>query len=109
MKQSELANVKLKEPEIKLFKGEKKPAMPAKFALTAPPKPEFVNIQNQTVQRSQKIDFEFLKAILTKESVPDFSGYNTIIRRDLGKIPKAKTNVLYRPHKVKFHLTLQPS
>ena len=97
LKQSELAKVKLEEPEIKFYKGEKKPAMPAKFALPAPPKPEFLHIQKQTVQRSQTIDFGFLKEILTKESVPDFSGYNTMLRRNSGNTLKPKTNILYRP------------
>ena len=82
--------LKLDEPEIK-------PAMPAKFALPAPPKPEFLHIQKQTVQRSQTIDFGFLKEIITKESVPDFSGYNTMLRRNSGNTLKPKTNILYRP------------
>ena len=65
LKKSELTKVKLEEPEMKFYKREEKTAMQVKFALLAPPKPEFLRIQKQTVQRSQTINFGFLKEIIT--------------------------------------------
>ena len=65
LKQSGLAKVKLEEPEIKFYKGEEKTAMQVKFALLAPPKPDFLCIQKQTVQRSQTINIGCLKEIIS--------------------------------------------
>ena len=47
--------------------------------------------------KSQEMDFSFLKDIIPISSAPDYSGYNTKLRRKQGCEIKSKTNVLYSP------------
>ena len=49
------------------------------------------------VARSEAIDFQFMKEILTQPSVPDFAGYNTKQMRESGQIMKTKSKLIFRP------------
>ena len=53
-------------------------------------------------KEAKAIDFQFIKDILTEQSVPDFAGYNTRKIRESGKQVQQKTKVIYRPliHKI---------
>ena len=97
LKKEELSSVNLHEPQIKFFKGQKKPKMPEEF-----PKRVVLSLKvlcNQFLMASRSTehtDFQFVKDILPQPSVPDFSGYNTKIMSKTGQSIKSKTNVIYK-------------
>ena len=47
-------------------------------------------------KEAKTIDFQFIKDVLTEQSVPDFAGYNTRKIRESGKQVQHKTMVIYR-------------
>ena len=47
-------------------------------------------------QRSEEEDFKFLKESVTLQNTPDYSGYNTKVRRNKSN-KKRKTNIFYKP------------
>lgn len=87
----ELSAVKLQEPKMQIFKGEKKPKMPTSFVKREVPSLKLLCNQAIMVSRSEVVDFVFIKAILTKSSVPDFAGSNTKHMRDNGVSPNLMT------------------
>ena len=97
LKKCELASAKLKEPEMKIFKGQKKPSMPNCYAQRGVLPLRILCSQSIMVARSEAIDFQFMKEILTQPSVPDFAGYNTKQMRESGQIMKTKSKSIFRP------------
>ena len=97
LKKCELASAKLKEPEMKIFKGQKKPSMPKSYAQRGALRLRIVCSQSIMVARSEAIDFQFMKEILTQPSVPDFAGYNTKQMRESVQIMKTKSKLIFRP------------
>ena len=73
LKKTDLAIVTLKEPEMKTFKGEKKPNMSDQFAGVLPLK--MLCNQFIMVKRIKFNDFKLIKKIITKSNTPDFGGY----------------------------------
>ena len=97
LKKCELASAKLKEPEMKIFKRQKKPSMPNSHAQRGVLPRRILRSQSIMVARSEAIDFQFMKEILTQPSVPDFAGYNTKQMRESGQIMKTKSKLIFRP------------
>ena len=97
LKKCDLASAKLKEPEMKIFKGQKKPSMPKSYAQRGALRLRIVCSQSIMVARSEAIDFQFMKEILTQPSVPDFAGYNTKQMRESVQIMKTKSKLIFRP------------
>ena len=97
LKKCELASAKLKEPEMKIFKRQKKPSMSNSYAQRGVVPLKILCSQSIMVARSEAIDFQFIKEILTQPSVPDFAGYNTKQMRESGQITKTKSKLIFRP------------
>ena len=89
LKKRELASAKLKEPEMKISKGQKKPSMPNSYAQRAVIPLRILCSQSIMVARSEAID------VLTQPSVPDFAGYNTKQMRESGQIMKTKSKLIF--------------
>ena len=97
LKKCELASAKLKELEMKIFKGQKRPSIPNSYAQRGFLPLRILCSQSIIVATSEAIDFQFMKEILTQPSVPDFAGYNTKKMRESGQIVKTKSKLIFRP------------
>ena len=93
----ELASVALNEPELKIYKGQKKPSMPDSCAQRGVLPLKILCSQTINVKKAKSTDFQFIKEVLTEPSVPDFAGYNTKKIRESGQLTKNQTKVMYRP------------
>ena len=93
LKKEELPTVKLHEPETKVFKGEKKPKMPEDSAKRNVLPLKILCNQYLTAIQSKVKDFQFFKEMITKESVPDYSGYNTKQMREDGQCAVSYTHL----------------
>ena len=80
----ELSSVKIQEPKTQIFKGEKKPTMPRSLAKREVPPLKLLCNHAIVSFRSDVVDFDFVKNVLTKPDVPGFTGYNTKHMRDNG-------------------------
>ena len=74
---SELPTVELNEPELKIYKGQQKPSMPDSCAQRGVLPLKILCSQIINVNEAKTTDFQFIKDVLTEQSVPDFAGYNT--------------------------------
>lgn len=83
-------------PEI-LYDGPKKPPMPSDKALYQIPPLSFLCSQVLSVQRSQDLDYHFMKDMGTLDSCPEWSGYNTQLARKSGMAIKPKAKLVYLP------------
>ena len=83
-------------PEIR-YDGPKKPPMPPLKALYQIPPLSFLCSQVISVHRSHDLDYQFMKDIVTRESCPEWSGYNTHLARQTGMAIEPKAKVVYLP------------
>ena len=83
-------------PEIR-YDGPKKPPMPPLKALYQIPPLSFLCSQVISVHRSHELDYQFMKDIVTRESCPEWSGYNTQLARQTGMAIEPKAKVVYLP------------
>ena len=83
-------------PEIR-YDGPKKPPMPPLKALYQIPPLSFLCSQVISVHRSHDLDYQFMKYIVTRESCPEWSGYNTELARQTGMAIEPKAKVVYLP------------
>ena len=83
-------------PEI-LYDGPKKPPMPPEKALYQIQPLSFLCSQVISIRRSQDLDYKFMKDIVTLESCPEWSGYNTAMARKSGMAMKPKAKLVYLP------------
>ena len=83
-------------PEIR-YDGPKKPPMPPLKALYQIPPLSFLCSQVISVHRSHDLDYQFMKDIVTRESCPEWSGYNTQLSRQTGMVIEPKAKVVYLP------------
>ena len=83
-------------PEI-LYDGLKKLPMPPDEALYQIQPLSFHCSQVISVRRSQDLDYKFMKNIMTMESCPEWSRYNTAIARKSGMAMKPKAKFVIFP------------
>ena len=85
------------EVSVQRYQGPKKPPMPATEAkrVVLPLRV----LANQAVQlsRCRKLDFDFMKQIITDENTPEFAGYNTKLCREQGHASQSATRAIYTP------------
>ena len=94
---SELSTVEINEPGLKIYKGQQKPSMPDSYAQRGDLPLKILCSQVINCKEAKTIYFQFIKDVLTEQSVPDFAGYNTRKIRESGKQVQLKTKVIYRP------------
>ena len=97
LKKDELASVPLKDVDVKIYSGEKKPQMPKFFALCGVLPLRVLCEQSMITSMSKEKDFQFIRESLTVPNTPDYGGYNTRQARATGQSKKLKTRILYRP------------
>ena len=97
LKQEELKNVSLKEPDITYYKGNKNPEMPGSFCKFQVLPLRVLCHQQITLAKSRADDMLFIKSCLTSDLSPDFNGFNCRQMRESGVSPKPKTNVTFLP------------
>jgi len=83
--------------DIHWYRGPKQPPMPKHDAIKAVPTLMSLAQQVIAVRRASEIDHSFLQDILTKDSCPEFHGYNTKESREQGHLPQPKTKAFYLP------------
>ena len=88
-------SVNLEMPEI--LYGPKKLPMPPEKALYQIQPLSFLCSRVIFIRRSQDLDYKFMKYIVTLESCPEWSGYNTAIARKFGMVMKPKAKLVYLP------------
>ena len=77
LKKDELASVPLKDVDMKIYSGEKKPQMPKFFALCGVLPLRVLCEQSMITSMSKEKDFQFIRESLTVPNTPDYEGYNT--------------------------------
>ena len=93
MKQDIIPNI-----PVYSYHGPKKPAMPPKEAKRTVLPLRLLVQQSISVQHAQMKDFLFLKNILGPNcTVPDYSGYNTMLSRQQGHALRDRTFTVYTP------------
>ncbi len=97
LKKEELHKPVTSEVPIKHYNGTKKPPMPpceAKHSVLT-----LKVLAQQTIlhRRSQDLDFDFLKNIVTDSLPPEYSGFNTKLTREQGQSHKPATKEMYTP------------
>ena len=97
LKKEDLSSIELHEPEMQIFKGEKKSKMPPAFSKRGILPLKALCNQAVMVSRSKYLDFQFIKDIVIQTSVPDFACYNTKQMRESDQSTKPETKVIYKP------------
>ena len=92
---AEMTNAVDYEVAVEPFHGPKKADMPALQNRVLPLK-VLVEMVIST-RRARKLDFSFLKYIVSSDCCPEFNGYNTKLSREEGHTQRQKTNAVYLP------------
>lgn len=97
LKKGEMSSVIIKEPEWKVYKGEKRPKMPALLSQRGVFPLKVLCSQQLSTKQAQIDNFQFIKDVLSKPSTPDFGGYNTQKMRESNTKINSKSTILYNP------------
>ena len=82
--------------QIQRYNGPKKPNMPEGLKHAVLPLKVIV-AQLVSVNRAQILDYHFLQAVVSDESIPEYNGYNTHISRSDGHSVKPAAKAIYTP------------
>ena len=80
-----------------VYKGPKKPLLPAKMAERGVLPLKVLAKQVHSAERAKSLDFDFLKAVTSQNPSPEFGGFNMQHARREGREPTASTTTMYRP------------
>ena len=97
LKQEHLKSVKLNEPTIRFYTGQKNPPMPISFCTSSVLPLKILANQIVSLLKSKKTDFNFIKSTISNESIPDYNGYNTGQARITDMSIKPKSQVMFQP------------
>ena len=97
-----LSHDKMKEPvvhdiSVQRYKGPKKPEMPQEQSQCTALSLRVLAHQAVQIERARDLDVDFFKRITTESSVPEFSGFNTKLRREQGQSVQAAARAIYTP------------
>lgn len=85
------------EVPVILYDGPKNPPMPPDKALYQIPPLSYLCSQVISARRAHDLDYQFINSIVTLESCPEWSGYNTQLARESGCAIKPKAKLVYLP------------